>query len=154
MLSVRQRVSSSTRTCSGLRSLCATCSARYAVSFSASATLHGGLLGGAVRKGREGGGGARTNGGRSAGAPANSAIRAQIEAYEDLLDKHGLRPGEVAPAWLLTRPGVTGPIVGPRTSGQLDSALRAVELELSEDLLSALEEIFPATGPSPEAFAW
>ena len=36
----RQRTSSSTRTCSGLRSLCATCSARYAVSFSASATLH------------------------------------------------------------------------------------------------------------------
>lgn len=31
---------SSTRTCSGLRSLCATCSAGYAVSFSASATLH------------------------------------------------------------------------------------------------------------------
>nr|WP_256260389.1 hypothetical protein [Streptomyces atratus] len=40
MLSVRQRASSSTRTCSGLRSLCATCSARYVVSFSASATLH------------------------------------------------------------------------------------------------------------------
>ncbi|KOT57273.1 MULTISPECIES: aldo/keto reductase [Streptomyces] len=116
--------------------------------------LHGGLLGGAVRKEREGGGGARTNGGRSAGALANSAIRAQIEAYEDLLDKHGLQPGEVALAWLLTRPGVTGPIVGPRTSEQLDSALRAVELELSEELLSALEEIFPATGPSPEAFAW
>lgn len=40
MLSARQRTSSSTRTCSGLRSLRATCSARYAVSFSPSATLH------------------------------------------------------------------------------------------------------------------
>ncbi|MFH8405179.1 aldo/keto reductase [Streptomyces sp. NPDC018019] len=115
--------------------------------------LHGGLLGGAVRKAREGGG-ARTNGGRSADALANSAIRAQIEAYENLLDKHGLQPGEVALAWLLTRPGVTGPIVGPRTSGQLDSALRAVELELSAELLASLDEIFPGSGPSPEAFAW
>ncbi|MFH8346740.1 aldo/keto reductase [Streptomyces sp. NPDC018045] len=115
--------------------------------------LHGGLLGGAVRKEREGGG-ARTNGGRSAGALANSAIRARIESYEALLDKHGLRPGEVALAWLLTRPGVTGPIVGPRTTGQLESALRAVELELSAELLDSLDEIFPGTGPSPEAFAW
>ena len=76
-------------------------------------------------------------------------MRAQIQAYEDLLDKHGLEPGEVALAWLLTRPGVTGPIVGPRTAEQLASALRAVELELSDELLAALDEIFPGPGPSP-----
>ena len=57
-------------------------------------------------------------------------------------------------AWLLTRPGVTGPIVGPRTQEQLDSALRALQLELSEELLTSLDEIFPGPGPSPEAFAW
>ncbi|MER5530747.1 aldo/keto reductase, partial [Streptomyces sp. NPDC002677] len=62
--------------------------------------------------------------------------------------------GEAALAWLLTRPGVTGPIVGPRTAEQLESALRAVELELSEELLTGLDEIFPGPGPSPEAFAW
>jgi aryl-alcohol dehydrogenase-like predicted oxidoreductase len=49
---------------------------------------------------------------------------------------------------------VTGPIVGPRTAEQLGSALRAVELDLSEELLSGLDEIFPGPGPSPEAFAW
>lgn len=115
--------------------------------------LHGGLLGGAIRKEREGGA-SRTNGGRSADALANSSIRAQIQSYEDLLDKHGLQPGEVALAWLLTRPGVTGPIVGPRTTGQLESALRAVELELPAGLLESLDEIFPGPGPTPEAFAW
>ena len=57
-------------------------------------------------------------------------------------------------AWLLTRPGVTGPIVGPRTAAQLESAVRAAELELSEELLASLDEIFPGPGPSPEAFAW
>ncbi|MFE5810730.1 aldo/keto reductase [Streptomyces sp. NPDC056491] len=113
--------------------------------------LHGGLLGGVIKKEVEGG---RRASGRSADALANTAVRAQVQAYEDLLDKHGLEPGEVGLAWLLTRPGVTGPIVGPRTQGQLDSALRAVELELPEEVLTGLDEIFPGPGASPEAFAW
>ncbi|MFK4185774.1 aldo/keto reductase [Streptomyces sparsogenes] len=115
--------------------------------------LHGGLLGGALRKEREGGG-ARSTSGRTADALKDSTVRAQVQRYEDLLDQHGLEPGEVALAWLLTRPGVTGPIVGPRTAEQLSSALRAAELTLGEELMTALEEIFPGTGPSPEAFAW
>ncbi|GGX19574.1 aldo/keto reductase [Streptomyces noursei] len=116
--------------------------------------LHGGLLGGVLRKEREGTGAARSTSGRSANALADSAIRARIQSYEDLVDKHGLVPGEVALAWLLTRPGVTGPIVGPRTADQLASALRAVELELPAELLAGLDEVFPGPGPSPEAFAW
>ncbi|MFE9170979.1 aldo/keto reductase [Streptomyces kebangsaanensis] len=113
--------------------------------------LHGGLLGGVLRKEVQGG---RRAEGRTADTLADTAARAKVQAYEDLLDKHGLAPGETALAWLLTRPGVTGPIVGPRTLAQMESALRAVELDLSEELLAALDEIFPGPGPSPEAFAW
>ncbi|WP_353943956.1 aldo/keto reductase [Streptomyces sp. HUAS MG91] len=113
--------------------------------------LHGGLLGGVLKKEAEG---KRRKDGRSASALENTKVRDQVQAYEDLLDKHGIEPGEAALAWLLTRPGVTGPIVGPRTREQLDSALRAVELELGEDVLTSLDEIFPGPGPSPEAFAW
>ncbi|MFD4689168.1 aldo/keto reductase [Streptomyces sp. NBC_00683] len=113
--------------------------------------LHGGLLGGVLKKEAEG---KRRKDGRSASALERTEVREQVKAYEDLLDKHGLEPGEVALAWLLTRPGVTGPIVGPRTQEQLDSALRALELELSEEILASLDEIFPGPGPSPEAFAW
>ncbi|MFH8800412.1 aldo/keto reductase [Streptomyces sp. NPDC017936] len=113
--------------------------------------LHGGLLGGVIKKQAEGG---RRASGRAADSLANTTVRAQVQAYEDLLDKHGVEPGEAALAWLLTRPGVTGPIVGPRTAEQLDSALRAVELELGEELLAGLDEVFPGPGPSPEAFAW
>ncbi|MER5209076.1 aldo/keto reductase [Streptomyces sp. NPDC002838] len=82
------------------------------------------------------------------------AVRAQVQAYEDLVEKHGIEPGEAALAWLLTRPGITGPIVGPRTLEQLASALRAVDLELPPEVLTGLDEIFPGPGPSPEAFAW
>ena len=115
--------------------------------------LSGGLLGGVLRKERDG---ARTGSatGRSAGSLADPAQRARIQAYEDLCDKHGADPGDVGLAWLLTRPGVTGPIVGPRVQAQLDSALRAVELKLSEEFLAGLDEIFPGPGPAPEAFAW
>lgn len=113
--------------------------------------LQGGLLGGVLKKEATQG---RRASGRAAETLADPAARAQIQAYEDLLDKHGVEPGEAALAWLLTRPGVTGPIVGPRTTEQLASALRAVELKLSEELLTSLDEIFPGPGPSPEAFAW
>ncbi|MER5741410.1 aldo/keto reductase [Streptomyces sp. NPDC002262] len=113
--------------------------------------LHGGLLGGVLRKETEG---KRRTEGRAAQTLADPAKRAQFQAYEDLLDKHGLAPGEVGLAWLLTRPGVTGPIVGPRTPEQLTGALRALELELGEELLAELDGIFPGPGPSPEAFAW
>lgn len=65
---------------------------------------------------------------------------------------HGLVPGEVALAWLLTRPGITGPAIGPGSLGRLESAVRAVQLRLPEGLLTSLEEIFPGPGPSPEAF--
>ncbi|MFF7330989.1 aldo/keto reductase [Streptomyces sp. NPDC090306] len=113
--------------------------------------LNGGLLGGVLKKEATEG---RRAAGRTAQALADETVRGRVQRYEDLLDKEGLEPGEAALAWLLTRPGVTGPIVGPRTAEQLASALRAVELELSEDVLANLDEIFPGTGPSPEAFAW
>ncbi|MYV54639.1 aldo/keto reductase [Streptomyces sp. SID3212] len=112
--------------------------------------LAGGRLGGVLRKEREG----TASGGRSSGGITDPAVRAQIQSYEDLLDKHGIDPGEAALAWLLTRPGVTGPISGPRTLEQLESAVRAVDLELSDEVLASLEEIFPGPGESPEAFAW
>jgi aryl-alcohol dehydrogenase-like predicted oxidoreductase len=115
--------------------------------------LHGGLLGGAIRKERAGDNG-RSTSGRAAAALADPEQRARIQAYEDLCEKHDLQPGEVALAWLLSRPGVTGPIVGPRTREQLDSAVRAVGLGLTEEFLTSLDEIFPGPGPSPEAFAW
>ncbi|WP_406861630.1 aldo/keto reductase [Streptomyces sp. HUAS MG47] len=123
----------------------------YGLGVIAWSPLHGGLLGGVLKKEAEG---KRRTEGRSADALAVTSVRAQVQAYEDLLDKHGLEPGETALAWLLTRPGVTGPIVGPRTQEQLESALRAVELELPEEVLTGLDEIFPGLGPSPEAFAW
>jgi 1-deoxyxylulose-5-phosphate synthase len=51
-------------------------------------------------------------------------------------------PAQVALAWLLQRPGVTAPIVGATRLGHLEDALSAEELELTEDEVRRLEELY------------
>jgi aryl-alcohol dehydrogenase-like predicted oxidoreductase len=111
--------------------------------------LHGGLLGGVLRKEREG---RRRLAGRARQTVEEN--RAQIEAYEDLCAELGEEPANVALAWLLHQPGITGPIIGPRTLGQLDDAQRAVTLRLGDDVLKRLDDLFPGYRPAPEHYAW
>src|SRR5271165_4562899 len=111
--------------------------------------LQGGLLGGVVRKERDG---SRRYAGRA--AETIEKRRPQLEAYEDLCAELGEDPGTVGLAWLLTRPAVTGPIVGPRTPEHLDSALRAVDVTLDDTVLARLDEIFPGHRTAPEDYAW
>ena len=111
--------------------------------------LHGGLLGGVLRKQRDG---VRRLQGRAADAVAGH--REQLEQYEDFAATLGHEPGDIALAWLLHQPGVTGPIIGPRTQEQLDAAVRALEVKLDENALSRLDEIFPGHKTAPEDYAW
>jgi aryl-alcohol dehydrogenase-like predicted oxidoreductase len=111
--------------------------------------LNGGLLGGVVRKEREG---SRRHQGRA--ADTIEARRPQLEQYEDLCAEIGEEPATVALAWLLSRPAVTAPIIGPRTPEQFDGALRAVEITLDDKVLSRLDELFPGYKTSPEEYAW
>src|SRR6201986_947204 len=111
--------------------------------------LQGGLLGGVLKKEQEG---RRRTAGRA--QETLNQHRDQIEAYENLCDKLGEKPANVALAWLLHQDGVTAPIIGPRTMEQLDDPLRAVTLELSEDTRQQLDEIFPGYKPAPENYAW
>ena len=111
--------------------------------------LAGGLLGGALQKAAEG---------RRANPDVQKRIdehRPQLEAYEDLCRELNEKPADVALAWLLTNPVVTAPIIGPRTIEQLEGSLRALEIELSADVLQRLDELFPGPGGrAPEAYAW
>ena len=82
-------------------------------------------------------------------------LRPQIEQYEAFCKELGEKPADVALAWLLHRPGVTSPIIGPRTMKQLEGSLRALEIDLSAEALDRLDAIWPGPGgPAPEAFAW
>jgi aryl-alcohol dehydrogenase-like predicted oxidoreductase len=58
-------------------------------------------------------------------------------------------------AWLLNMPGVTAPIVGPRTMGQLEDAVAAEKLQLDAEVMNKLDVIWPGPGgQAPEAYAW
>jgi NDP-hexose 2,3-enoyl reductase len=116
--------------------------------------LQGGLLSGVLGKQRDGTA-VRSAGGRS--AEELPRHRVAIEAFEKLAAELGHEPANVALAWLLSRPGVTAPIIGPGTIAQLDGALDAPEITLDETALARLDELFPPVGkggPSPEAWAW
>ncbi|GAA2809424.1 aldo/keto reductase [Kribbella solani] len=111
--------------------------------------LHGGLLGGVIRKANEG---VRRLEGRA--KETLDRLRPRIEQYEAYADELGHEPGELALAWLLHQPAVTGPIVGPRTLEQLESAVRAVDIKLDDAALARLDEIFPGYKTAPEDYAW
>ncbi len=63
-------------------------------------------------------------------------------------------PGDVGLAWLVQRPGVTAPIIGPRTLEQLDQNVRALEVTLDDETLARIDEMFPPFKTAPEDYAW
>ena len=111
--------------------------------------LHGGLLGGVLKKERDG---VRRLAGRA--LETLKKHRDQVEAYENFAEELGHEPGDVALAWLLHQPAVTAPIVGPRTQDQLDAAIRSLGVALGEDPLKRLDSIFPGYLTAPEDYAW
>jgi aryl-alcohol dehydrogenase (NADP+) len=63
-----------------------------------------------------------------------------VDRCVELARRRDLVPAQVALAWLLHRPGVTAPIVGATTLAQLDQAVGAVSVRLSEEEMRYLEE--------------
>jgi aryl-alcohol dehydrogenase-like predicted oxidoreductase len=111
--------------------------------------LGAGLLAGALSKPTEG----RRSGERQQQAVERN--RSKVEAYEALCHELGQEPADVALAWVLHNPVVTAPIIGPRTAEQLTGNLRALEVQLSDETLRRLDEIWPGPGgEAPNAYAW
>jgi aryl-alcohol dehydrogenase-like predicted oxidoreductase len=111
--------------------------------------LNGGLLGGVLRKEAEG---KRRTQGRA--KEFLDAHRDQVQAYEDFCGELGHDPATVALAWLLSRDGVTGPIIGPRTADQLAHAVEALDVSLDDATCARLDEIWPGHKSAPEDYAW
>jgi NDP-hexose C3-ketoreductase / dTDP-4-oxo-2-deoxy-alpha-D-pentos-2-ene 2,3-reductase len=108
----------------------------YGISVLAWSPLHGGLLSGALRKLADGSA-VKTAQGRA--METLPRVRAQVAAYEERCSSAGLDPAEVAMAWVLNRPGITGAVVGPRTVDHLHGAVRALSLDLPADLEKLFE---------------
>jgi Predicted oxidoreductases (related to aryl-alcohol dehydrogenases) len=69
-------------------------------------------------------------------SPSDNDVIGAVRALADKLD---VKPSEVALAWLLSKPGVTAPIVGATKMDHLETAVKAVDLELTSDQIQEIE---------------
>ncbi|WP_440066690.1 aldo/keto reductase [Streptosporangium sp. OZ121] len=103
--------------------------------------LGGGFLTGKYRSTDQG----LTGEGRLTGAGSPAQRRTEREwrllaTLENVADKLGLTMAQVALNWVATQPGVAAAIVGASNTGQLDTTLTALDVELPAELRAQLDE--------------
>ena len=111
--------------------------------------LHAGLLAGALQ--------AATDGKLASDSPQHDLIRAhrdQLGEYEQLCGEIGAKPAHVALAWMLNNPVVAAALVGAMTVEELHDSLGAFAVNLDDDSMERLDEIWPGPGEAPGAYAW
>jgi 1-deoxyxylulose-5-phosphate synthase len=69
----------------------------------------------------------------------SEADDAVVQAVADIAKARGLPPAQVALAWMLHKQAVSEPIVGATKPGQIEDAVAAVDVELSDEEVAALE---------------
>jgi aryl-alcohol dehydrogenase (NADP+) len=77
---------------------------------------------------------------------------AVAERVAELAVKKGVKPAQIALAWILAKPGVTAPIVGASKLSQLDEAVAALDVRLSSDDIAFVEAPYqphPVLGIAP-----
>jgi aryl-alcohol dehydrogenase (NADP+) len=63
-----------------------------------------------------------------------------VDRVTTVAKQRGLAPAQIALAWILHKPGVTAPIVGASKMEQLEQAIAAAEITLSEEEIASLEQ--------------
>ena len=101
--------------------------------------LASGMLTGRVRRGRESDL-RRTQ--RFAALRDEQRIDA-VEEFVALSDRVGIPLTHMALAFVIAHPGVTAALLGPRTMAQLDDLLAAAEVELTDEIMDAIDAIVP-----------
>jgi aryl-alcohol dehydrogenase-like predicted oxidoreductase len=71
--------------------------------------------------------------------PKLSQNLAVVDRLRAVAKRHGCSPGEVAIAWTLRHPAVTGAIVGARNANQVDGVIRGAELQLTIAEIAEIE---------------
>jgi len=107
------------------------------------APLCGGLLTGKYRRDDQSAAGRWQGGKDNFGRPATPAAYDVIEGLVALAKEKGCTPSQLALAWNAAQPGITAPIIGPRTLEQLLDNLGAVEVKVSEGDRARLDALAP-----------
>ncbi len=79
------------------------------------------------------------------GAYLDDEGRRVVEAVARAADGLGWTPLEVALVWVRDRPGVTAPVIGPRTAAQLAAALGTEDKTLPAEIAAALDDVSEGT---------
>jgi aryl-alcohol dehydrogenase-like predicted oxidoreductase len=66
-----------------------------------------------------------------------------VEGMEPIAKSKNCTMSQLALAWVLHQPGVTSPIIGPRTMEQLEDNLGAVDLEITDEDRKKIDELVP-----------
>ncbi len=66
-----------------------------------------------------------------------------VEGLRPLADAKGCTLAQLALAWCIHQPGVTSPIIGPRTMEQLVDNLGALEVEITDEDRDAIDQLVP-----------
>lgn len=72
-----------------------------------------------------------------------------IDVVEEIAKEKDVSMAQVALAWVLSRPGVTAPIVGVTKPGHIEDAVAALDVELTDDEVKRLQEPYR---PRPLAY--
>lgn len=65
-----------------------------------------------------------------------------VDRVAAVATRHGVTPAQIALAWILRQPGVTAPIIGASRLEQLEQAVAALEVVLSDEDVRDLEELY------------
>jgi len=71
-----------------------------------------------------------------------------VNAVHKLADQRGVTMAQIALAWVLRNPAVSAPIVGATKPHHLPEAVAAVDIDLTDDEVAALEQPYTDHGPS------
>jgi len=107
------------------------------------APLCGGLLTGKYKRDDQSAAGRWHGGKDNFGRPVTPAAFDVIEGLAALAAEKGCTPSQLALAWLAGQPGVTAPIIGPRTLEQLADNLGAVGVRIGDDERARLDALSP-----------
>ncbi len=77
--------------------------------------------------------------------PNLSRNLALVDRLREIAKRHNCSAGEVATAWALHNPAVTGAIVGARNAPQAEQVMRAGEVRLREEEVNEIEAFFAET---------
>ncbi|MGC9453643.1 MAG: aldo/keto reductase [Phycisphaerae bacterium] len=64
-----------------------------------------------------------------------------IERVEEIASEKNCTPSQLSLAWCMNQPGITSPIIGPRTMEQLEDNLGALEVEVTDEDRKRLDEV-------------